>query len=69
MSHNANFQGLIRRFYDNPPEVYWDGSIEWKSYEGDFIFFTILFYPLLFAAIPVAYIGGVLEWSYYFLEA
>jgi hypothetical protein len=68
MSHNSNFQGLIRRFSDNPPSVEYE-EVEWKYYEGDFIFFTILFYPLLILAIPIAYTGGVLEWGYYYLES
>ena len=39
MGHNENFQGLIRRYNDSPPSFYYDGTITWKYYEGDFIFY------------------------------
>lgn len=43
-----------------------NGDISWETYKGDFIWYTILFYPLLLLAIPVAYVGSIAEWSYYY---
>jgi protein-S-isoprenylcysteine O-methyltransferase Ste14 len=59
----------MRRLYDNPPDGLWTGFVSWEIYDRGYLFYKILFYPLLILAIPLAFIGGVSEWTYYYLVA
>ena len=56
----------MKRLVVNWPAFLFDGTIDWRIYQGDFVWYTILFYPLLLLAIPVAFTGSIVEWTYYY---